>query len=260
MEIFGMTMSLYTFLLLLGGGFLAGFIDSIAGGGGLVSLPVLLASGMPTHFALGTNKFSATFGAVMSAWQFWRAGKVDRALLKKLLPFTFLGAAAGCMLMVFLSAALLRPIVIAALIGTAVFVFTKRDLGVQVRSAETIRHRLVKGIAAAFLIGAYDGFVGPGTGTFLIMSFAMLGFDFIVSAGNAKVLNLMSNATSLALLIYWRQILYFQGLVMAAAIFGGAYFGSRLAIRRGSSFIWYVMLTVTTVLIGKLLLEYVGIL
>lgn len=111
----------------------------------------------------------------------------------------------------------------------------------------------------ASAIGFYDGFIGPGTGTFLIVGFAALGFDSVTAAGNAKILNLMSNVTSFVLLIWWGQILYVYGIAMALCIFAGAFFGSRLAIRRGTGFVRLVMLAVTVVLIGKLGLSYFGI-
>ena len=111
----------------------------------------------------------------------------------------------------------------------------------------------------ALVIGLYDGFIGPGTGTFLIIAFAMLGFDFVVAAGNAKILNLVSNITAFVLFIISGKVLYVYGLVMALGIFLGAFFGSRMAIRHGSGFVRFVMMAVTTVLIGKLLLEYIGV-
>lgn len=244
----------------MGGGFLAGFIDSIAGGGGLISLPVLMATGMPPHFAIGTNKFAATFGAVMSAWQFWRAGKVDKHLMKRILPFSFAGAVIGCILMLCLSAQWLQPIIIASLIGSALFVFSRRHLGSNNTYAGETKKAVLQATATAFFIGLYDGFIGPGTGTFLIVIFAMIGFDFVIAAGNAKVLNLMSNLTSFILLVYWGKVLYVYGIAMAVCILIGAFFGSRMAIRRGSGFVRLIMLTVTAVLIGKLILDYLGIL
>ena len=125
MDIGDSTISIYILIFVMGGGFLAGFVDAIAGGGGLISLPVLLATGMPPHLAIGTNKFSATFGAVMSAWQFWRAGKVDVHLMKIALPCTFVGAVLGCACMLHLSAQWLQPIIIAALVATILFVFSR---------------------------------------------------------------------------------------------------------------------------------------
>ena len=242
MEIFN-DISIYMLVFVMAGGFLAGFVDSIAGGGGLISLPVLMTTGIPPHLAVGTNKFSATFGAVMSAWQFVRAGKVDMHLMKRVIPFTFIGAVIGCVCMLHMSAKWLQPIIILAL---------------NTYKGET-KKSLLQSMAAALAIGFYDGFIGPGTGTFLIVAFAMIGFDFIIAAGNAKILNLVSNITAFVLLVYSGKILYVYGVAMAVCIFSGAYFGSRMAIHRGTGFVRGIMLTVTILLIGKLALTYAGI-
>lgn len=198
-QLFHTTLSASLLLFIMAGGFLAGFVDSIAGGGGLISLPVLLAAGLPPHLAIGTNKFSATFGAVMSAWQFWRAGKVDMSLLKRILPGTFIGAILGCLVMLHLKSEWLQPIIIIALIAAAVFVFSQRQLGVASTYSGNTRKNVLAALVMASAIGFYDGFIGPGTGTFLIVGFAALGFDFVTAAGNAKILNLMSNVTSFVL-------------------------------------------------------------
>ena len=258
-QLFHTTLSASLLLFIMAGGFLSGFVDSIAGGGGLISLPVLLAAGLPPHLAIGTNKFSATFGAVMSAWQFWRAGKVDMGLLKRILPGTFVGAVLGCLVMLYLPSEWLQPIIIVALIAAAAFVFTQRQLGAVSTYSGNTRGNVLAALVMALAIGFYDGFIGPGTGTFLIVGFATFGFDFVTAAGNAKILNLMSNVTSFVLLIWWGQILYVYGIAMAVCIFTGAFFGSRLAIRRGTGFVRLVMLAVTIVLIGKLGLSYFGI-
>ena len=260
MELFGGDISLLTLIFIVVGGLLSGFVDSIAGGGGLISLPVLLTAGLPVHYALGTNKFAASFGSVMSAFQFMRANKVDFHLVKKLLPFTFLGSAAGAALMIHMSSALLQPIIIFALVAVAIFVIVKGDWGTTSTYNGETRRTLYMWFATAFIIGAYDGFVGPGTGTFLIIAFVMTGFDFVLAAGNAKMLNMMSNLTAFCLMIYWGNVLYLYGIALAISIFTGAYFGSRLAIKRGSRFVRIVLIVVTVSLIGKLLLNYLGVL
>lgn len=252
-------LSLPVMAFIMAGGFVAGFVDSIAGGGGLISLPVLLAAGLPPHVAIGTNKFSATFGAVMSAWQFWRAKKTDASLLMKAVPFTIIGAAAGSYMMMSIPSRWLQPIIIVALIGTAVFVTWQRTLGAVNTYAGETRENVCKAMLFALVIGFYDGFMGPGTGTFLIVCFAMLGFDFVIAAGNAKILNLASNVVSFVLFLYWGQILYAYGIAMAVCVFCGAFFGSRLAIAKGSGFVRYILLSVTGILIIKLLLDYIRI-
>ena len=141
--------SIYMLLFIMAGGFLAGFVDSIAGGGGLISLPVLMATGMPPHLAVGTNKFATTFGAIMSAWQFLRAGKVDRHLIKHLIPFTFIGAVIGCMCMIHISANWLQPIVIFALVVAALIVFTQRKLGSPTTYPGETKQTVLQSIAVA---------------------------------------------------------------------------------------------------------------
>ena len=161
--------------------------------------------------------------------------------------------------MLYLPSEWLQPIIIVALIAAAAFVFTQRQLGAVSTYSGNTRGNVLAALVMALAIGFYDGFIGPGTGTFLIVGFATLGFDFVTAAGNAKILNLMSNVTSFVLLIWWGQILYVYGIAMAVCIFTGAFFGSRLAIRRGTGFVRLVMLAVTIVLIGKLGLSYFGI-
>ena len=258
-QFFHASLSVGVLIFIMAGGFLAGFVDSIAGGGGLVSLPVLMAAGLPPHLALGTNKFSATFGAVMSAWQFFKAGKVDRHLMKRALPCTFIGAVLGCLVMLHMSAEWLQPLIILSLMAAAVVVLRGAiSLGQYLcwrdrkkpdsHGSFCRRHRF------------YDGFAGPGTGPFSSSPLSALGFDFVTAAGNAKMLNLMSNITAFVILVWSGTILYVYGVVMALCIFTGAFFGSRLAIRRGTGFVRVVMLVVTAALIGKLGLSYFGIL
>lgn len=240
------------------GGIFTGFVDSIAGGGGLISLPMLLALGLPPHIAVGTNKFAAAFGNMTSAWQFVKAGKIDVHLLRYMAPFALAGSVCGSSVMIYLPPQVLEPLLLGVLILTAVFVFVKRDLG-STQAASSGRHAVRKACAAAFAAGIYDGFAGPGAGTFMVVAFAMLGFDLVVAAGNAKLLAIVTNITSLILIIYWQKIWYVYAVVLAVSLMIGAYFGSRMAIRRGTGFIRVIMLAVTVVLIAKLLINYVSL-
>jgi uncharacterized membrane protein YfcA len=256
MESIGDSYSILVIIFIMCGGFSAGFIDSIAGGGGLISLPVLLIAGLPPHYALGTNKFSASFGAVMSAYQFFRAGKVDVHLVRKLLPFTFLGSACGVALVMHLSPAMLKPLVIAALAVVAIFVIVKKDWGsISTYGGETKKVQYIWFLSALGL-GFYDGFLGPGTGTFLIIGFVMTGFDFVLASGNAKVLNMMSNLTAFCLFIWLKQVIFVYGIAMAASFLLGSYLGARLAIRKGSRFVRIVFIVITFAVIGKLAVDY----
>lgn len=245
----------FPLVLCAAGGVFVGFIDSIAGGGGLISLPMLLSLGLPPHLAVGTNKFAAAMGNIVSARQFYRAGKTDLQASWRMIPAALAGAAAGSSLMIYLPEYALRPLLLAVLIVTAAAVFFKRDLGAPSHAA-SLTGSTVKTAGAAFAVGAYDGFAGPGAGTFMVIVFAMLGYDFVIAAGNAKLLAVVTNGTALALIIYWNQLLYTYAVVLAAGLMAGAYFGSRTAIRRGASFIRVVMMTVTILLTGKLMIEY----
>ena len=138
-QLFHTTLSASLLLFIMAGGFLAGFVDSIAGGGGLISLPVLLAAGLPPHLAIGTNKFSATFGAVMSAWQFWRAGKVDMGLLKRILPGTFVGAVLGCLVMLYLPSEMFTNELVAAIKNNKNVEFRNRFRNVDVLMLDDIQ-------------------------------------------------------------------------------------------------------------------------
>lgn len=252
--------SIYVMLFIIAGSFLAGFVDSIAGGGGLISLPVLLAAGMPPNLAIGTNKFSATFGILMSSYQFYKARKIDYALVRRVIPFTAVGAVLGVLLVLHLSPEILKPVVILTLMISAAFVILKKDWG-QVSTYDGLTTKvLVQWSLGAFAIGIYDGFIGPGTGTFLIIGFVLTGFDFVIAAGNAKILNMVSNVVSFVLFVYWDQVLYVYGIAMAVSMFFGAYFGSRLAIRKGSRFVRIIFIVITITLIGKLALNYIGLL
>lgn len=254
----GSTLFSISMLVCIIGGILVGFVDSIAGGGGLISLPLLMAIGLPPHLAIGTNKFAATFGNAVSAIQFTKAGKIDLKLVKYMIPFGLLGAFCGCSLMVYLPEKILEPMLLLVLMATAALVIIKRDLGTKTVVCQPGKKRLIKAIIAAFLVGAYDGFAGPGAGTFMVVSFAMLGFDFVTAAGNAKVMAVVMNTTGLILLIYWQKILYVYAIALAISLMTGAYFGSRAAIRRGAGFIRIVMLTVTVLLIIKVVINYVN--
>ena len=207
-----------------------------------------------TTFGMGVANFFGVF--ILNGASYSAAPIANKAFSAKLPVLSGLGALGQT---VFSYGFLAYLAIIIALIAAAVFVFSQRQLGAASTYSGNTRRNVAAALAMALAIGFYDGFIGPGTGTFLIVGFAALGFDFVMAAGNAKILNLMSNVTSFVLLIWWGQILYVYGVAMALCIFAGAFFGSRLAIRRGTGFVRLVMLTVTIVLIGKLGLSYFGI-
>ncbi|MDU4959983.1 MAG: TSUP family transporter [Sporomusaceae bacterium] len=239
-----------TILFLLAAGFIAAFIDSTVGGGGLISLPALLLL-LPPHLALGTNKLSATMGALTSSYSFFRSGKVTMELIKWLFWLCLAGSVAGALVVKSIPSQFLRPLVITMLIIVAVYTVLKKDWGGASRFAGVTRRVAVTGALAAAVLGFYDGFFGPGMGSFLIFVFLFLGFDFVEASGNAKALNLASNIGSLATFLLMDAVVFHYGLIMGVGGLLGAAVGSQVAIRKGTQFVRPLFLTVTSVMIGK---------
>ncbi len=242
----------FTVLYLLAAGFIAAFVDSSVGGGGLVTTPSLLALGMPVPFALGTNKLASSMGAVTSFLSFWQAGKMAKKLSLFLMPLSFFGSALGAYVVYLLPEALLKKVIVLLLIAVAVYTFRRKDWA----AGTSVKEKLSKAAygAAALMaagIGFYDGFFGPGTGSFLIFGFLFLGFDFVTAAGNAKALNLGSNLGALVSFALAGTIYWYYSLIMGCAMIAGALCGSRLAISKGTAYVRPLFLAVTVVLIGK---------
>jgi uncharacterized membrane protein YfcA len=238
-----------TVALLAIAAFAAGFVDAVAGGGGLLTVPALLAAGLPPHATLATNKGQAVFGAISSAVSFWRKDGVDRDRA----PVSFGGALVGS----FLGAAAvlavppgpLKPIVLGLLLVAAVAVSIPR----RSRSSSAPPSRWVA-LPIGVAIGFYDGFFGPGTGSLLIVAFVVVFGDPLVRAsGNAKIANLASNLAAVSLFAWRGEILWRIAIPMAVANAIGAAIGARTAMKRGNDFVRVVVLVVVAALVGKVL-------
>lgn len=245
-------------LILLGvAGAFAGFVDSIVGGG-LISVPAMLLTNLPPSMALGSNKMSSIFGAGSASITFLRNNMVDFGLVRKLLPFTFIGSMLGTMAVVSLPPLYVKPIIIVLLVAVTLFVVFKKNWGEVNRTSQVMGRTLYICMAFALGIGIYDGFIGPGTGTFLIMGFVFTGFDFLHASANAKILNFVSNLASLLVFLYLGYVNIMYGLAAAVGQVIGAYLGSHLAIAKGSSLVRVVFLSVTTVMLLKLVYDYIS--
>lgn len=244
-----------TMLFLVIAAFIASFIDSTVGGGGLISTPSLLATGMPVSFALGTNKVAAMMGSFTSVVAFWRAGKVQKRVVFYLMPLSFIGSALGAYVVYLLPAEIMRNIIVVLLVAVAAYTYRRKDWGdvANIKKFGTIV--LLLTAAAAFALGFYDGFFGPGTGSFLIFGFLFLGYDFVTAAGNAKALNFASGAGALVSFVISGTIYWVYGLAMGVSMVFGAIFGSRMAIRHGANYVRPLYLVVTSLLIGKQIYE-----
>lgn len=236
---------------------LAGFVDSIAGGGGLISLPAYYLAGLPPALAAGTNKLAAAMGTSLAAAHYGRSGQVDGAIAWPGAAGAFVCSALGALLMRQLPPEVVRYLVLGCIPVAAVFTLrgagrAPRTLGLSPAGA---------GLLALFIgcaVGFYDGLVGPGTGTFLILLFMRLfGSGAVAASGTAKVVNLASNVAALISLLITGDVLVPLGLCAGACAMLGAFLGSRLAIRRGSGLVRGMMLTVLALLLAKLCLDMI---
>lgn len=244
-------MSIEMLSFLLGAGFIAAFIDSVVGGGGLISVPALLMTGLPPSIVLGTNKLASICCSSTSSISFLRSGKMDLGLVKYLFPLSLLGSILGAYTVRLIPSEFLKPLVVVMLVLVAIYTTFKKDWGDQSTYKGISKRVGLLGGCAAFALGFYDGFFGPGAGSFLIFVFLMLGFDFVVAAGNAKALNLASNLGAVATFMFAGSVNYAYGLIMGIAMIVGAIVGSRFAIAKGSSYVKPLFISVTGLLIGK---------
>ncbi|AQL56490.1 sulfite exporter TauE/SafE family protein [Abyssicoccus albus] len=235
-------------------GFLAAFIDSVVGGGGLISIPALIATGLPPTTVLGTNKLASSFGALMSAINFLRAKQVDFKYVMKLFPFACIASPIGVLVAYQLPADILKPLMLIVLSVVAIYTLFKKDF----EQTKVKPNRMMVYILTVILIfiAFYDGLFGGGTGTFLIFTLLMLGQSFLRAAGNAKVLNFASNISALVFFIILGEVNFIYGLIMAASMVVGSYVGSRLAILKGSSYVRILFIIVTFSLIIKGAYDY----
>ena len=233
-------------------GFVAGGVDAVAGGGGLLTMPALLAAGLPPHVVLGTNKGQSTFGSLAALHAYAARGTVDRRLAIATFPAAVAGALAGSALVVQISPAALKPLVVGLLPIAALTLFVRR----RERTAPMPARRVALASSIAFVIGMYDGFFGPGTGTFLIVAFSLLTHPSLLGAtADAKVVNVASNAAALALFAGRGLVLWQVALPMAAAQIAGGFLGARLALRGGEQIVRATVLVVTSALFAKLVLD-----
>ena len=234
---------------------LAGTVDAIAGGGGLITLPALLMAGLPPHLALGTNKGQSVWGSAAALVAFWRANKVDRRQALYAFPLGLVGSLLGAELVLLISKDQLRPVVIAMLIGAAVLLLIKKPS--RDEDAPTRRGAVIAGVLA-FVIGAYDGFFGPGTGTFLIVGFvALCGKSMVTATADAKVVNFASNLAAVFAFSREGSVLWALSLPMAVGQLCGGVIGARLAIKGGAGLIRAMVLVVSAALVAKLIWDLV---
>ena len=234
---------------------LAGFVDAVVGGGGLIQLPaaMILLPGVPFPTLLGTNKLASMFGTSMAVFRYTRHVKIEWSTVLPATVAAFAFAFLGSRAVTLLNPAVLRPVILTLLVVVAIYVFIVRDLGLIHQPKHAAPRARSLGILIGSILGFYDGFFGPGTGSFLIFAFVgIFGFDFLSASASAKAINLATNLASVIYFAATDQILYAIALAMALCNVMGAIIGARLAIAKGSKFVRVFFLVIVCALIAKL--------
>lgn len=237
---------------LLAFAFLAGFIDAIAGGGGLVQVPALfvLMPGVPAATLLGTNKFASIWGTSLALWQYSRQVRLDWRSTIPTAAAAFAFSYVGARTVAHVPVDLLRPLVLAMLLAVLAYTVWKKDFGALHAPRLSPRSAMLVGLAVGTAVGFYDGFFGPGTGSFLILAFVgLFGFSFLAASASAKAVNVITNGAALLYFAAHGHVLYALAAPMAAANIAGSFVGTRLALKLGSVFVRRVFVVVVSALI-----------
>ncbi|MFN7954165.1 MAG: TSUP family transporter [bacterium] len=249
-----MTVSAFTTLVLFGAGLAAGFVDAIGGGGGLIAVPALVWSGLPPHVALGTNKFQSSLGTTVAVWRYARAGWVEWSRVRLAVVASFGASLLGTACVSRVDPSALRAIIPVLLLAIAGWMALQPTLGAEPRAPRVAPRTFALG--GGLLLGFYDGFFGPGTGSFWTVACVMvLGLELRGATAYTKAANLASNVAALLAFAALGRIAWGVGLVMIAGQIVGARLGAGLVVRRGARLIRPVFLAVVVTLALKLLLE-----
>lgn len=235
-------------------GFLAGFIDAIAGGGGLLTVPVLLTSGLPPHIALGTNKLSACFGSLTASITFYRKKLFNPIFWLCAAIATAIGALTGTIIVNVISADTLNKFLPLIILLCAIYtLFSKCSVNTSIALPKKSLLLRIKQSVQGFVLGFYDGFAGPGTGTFwTVSSLSLYKMNILLSSGLARSMNFISNAVSLIVFMALGQVNFSLGLAMGFFMVIGSWIGAHSAIKYGSKFIRPIFISVVVIMAIKL--------
>ncbi|MES2644362.1 MAG: TSUP family transporter [Myxococcota bacterium] len=240
--------------------FLAGLVDAVAGGGGLIQLPALLVlfPDAPVPSLLGTNKVASISGTTAALYRYIRARvPIPWRAVAPAAVAAFAGSFAGARLATHLPKEWMRPVVVVLFAGVAVFTFARKDFGALAREPHPAS--VPAAILMGALLGAYDGFFGPGTGTFLLFGFiGLLGLDFLGASAASKVVNVATNLAAILAFAWAGHIWWALALPMAACNIAGSQIGSRLALANGAPFVRRLFLGVVLLMLGRMTWEVVG--
>lgn len=248
-----MTESLYPYLIVCPLVFLAGFVDAIAGGGGLISLPAYLISGIPPHLAIGTNKMGACMGTALATYQFAKNGYIQWKFSLICAACALVGSVSGANLVLLIPESAFKMVMLVILPLTALYVLRGKTLASQDKPPHSPSRTLLLSTLIALAIGLYDGFYGPGTGTFLLLLLtgaARLGLR--EAAGTTKVINLTTNVAALSVFLLNGTVLWQLGLAAGCFSIAGNYLGARFFAKKGSA-------PVKPLIIGVLVLFFIKV-
>lgn len=235
--------------------FLAGFVDAVAGGGGLISLPAYIFAGVPIHYAVATNKLSSAAGTVVSTIRLCRHHYADFRLAVPTVIAALAGSSMGAHIALLVSDKILKTMLLVLLPVIAYYVLRKKDLEPKEEKISRKAQYVIATIAS-LLVGMYDGFYGPGTGTFLILIYTgMVKLDVLTAAGNTKLVNLASNVSALLVFLINGVVLLPLGLAAAVFSIGGHYLGAGLVMKNGSKVVRVIILLVIALLFVKVILD-----
>ena len=252
--------SWHTFLIVLPLVFFAGLVDSIAGGGGLISLPAYLAAGLPPHFALGNNKFSSSFGTLVATLRYYHGGLIDLKVALVSAGFALAGSFLGTRAVLLIDPGFLRYVLIVLVPAVTIFTLLNKNLGVHNNSHQTeVKTKFILAAIASAVVGFYDGFFGPGTGAFLILFYTlMLKYDFVTANANTKVVNLASNVAAVITFMAHGKVIYALGIPAAACGIAGNLLGAKIVMSKGAKVIRPIFIFVLLLLLAKIVYDMIA--
>jgi uncharacterized membrane protein YfcA len=242
-------------LTLCGFAFVAGLVDAVVGGGGLIQLPALLIMLPQTAIAsiLGTSKFVSIAGTTIAVQQYAKQQKIEWGTTIPAMVTAFIFSFLGARVTSLLNPSLMRPVILGLLIAVAIYTFNKKDFGLFQISKLSQLQQWLYSVAIGSIIGFYDGFFGPGTGSFLIFAFVgIFGYSFLAASASAKVINFATNLAAIIYFAFTNNVIYSLGIPMAICNIFGAFIGAKLAIKNGSQFVRKLFLIIVSLLILKL--------
>lgn len=249
-----MELTAVSYVIVCGFVFLAGFVDSIAGGGGLISLPAYILVGVPTHMAIATNKLSSCIGTVFSTGRYLKNGCVKAKLILPTVATALTGSFIGAKLCLLVDDKYLKGVLLVVLPVVAALVILKKDM-LEQKETIPLKRQMVIATLIALVIGVYDGFYGPGTGTFLVIGFtAFAKMNVKEASGNTKCANLASNVAALVTFLFSGKVVISLGLMAAVFSIAGHLLGSGLVVKNGTKIVKPIIVSVVIMMMVKIIL------